>query len=81
MSENPLPRIAQSILSAARARGTAVQHWYLNDADYEEYMRASERLCGHPTMKICGASVHRGRPGRSPMSGPGRDPRRKTPAL
>jgi hypothetical protein len=57
--QNPLPRIAQSILSAARARGTAIQDWYLSDAEYEEYMRASECLCGLPTMKICGASIHR----------------------
>ena len=67
--QNPLPRIAQSILSAARARGTAVQDWYLSDAEYEEYMRASESLCGLPTMKICGASIHRGdRAARSPAT-------------
>lgn len=59
MDQNPLPRIAQTILAAVRARGTAVQDWYLSNEEYEEYVRASECLCGHPKMKICGASIHR----------------------
>ena len=54
-----LGAIAQAILAAARERGETVQDWYLSDADYEEFVRASEALCGHPTMKICGATIHR----------------------
>ena len=64
-----LSAIAQAILAAARERGAAVHDWYLDDAEYEEFARASQALCGHPTMKICGATIHRSsggkdRPGR-----------------
>ena len=54
-----LSTIAQAILAAARERGAAVHDWYLDDAEYDEFARTSQALCGHPTMKICGATIHR----------------------
>jgi len=51
-----LVRVAEAILAHARHTGHAVRDWYLNDHDYEDYLRAAKN---DPARTICGAAIHR----------------------